>query len=562
MREFDVTRELSTVVYGQLFMSESWWRSAVIYQIYPRSFADSNEDGIGDLAGITSKMDYIAALGVDAIWISPFYPSPWDDGGYDVSDYRDVDTALGTLDDFDAMVDAAHSRELRVLIDIVPNHTSAEHPWFRSALSAEPGSSQRNRYIFREGRGNSGELPPTNWRSRFGGPAWTRLPDGQWYLHLFAPSQPDLNWNNRDIHEEFDDILRFWSRRGVDGFRIDVAAALVKDLTEPLRDVVHADGNTGLDDLAANPDHPFLDRPEVHEIYQQWNRVFHEFDPPPIGVAEAWVPSESRARYTRPDELHQAFNFEFLRIGWDADEYREVLRDSIASASTVGRVATWVLSNHDVVRHPSRFGLPSDTDLPAWLMSGGTQPTAELDLGTRRARAAILFVLGLPGSTYLYQGEELGLPEVPDLPFEAIEDPKWQRSRHREKGRDGCRVPLPWTSDGVSSGFSTVRGWLPQPQGWGEYSVQAQWGDRTSMLELYRSALRVRREFASDETFAWDTAHDAGEVLAYHRAGDILVMVNTGPIEVPLPPGKVLLSSVTLDSASLPGDAAVWLRVS
>ncbi|CAM05432.1 alpha-glucosidase [Saccharopolyspora erythraea NRRL 2338] len=542
-------------------MSRNWWRNAVIYQIYPRSFVDSDGNGIGDLAGITSRMDYLAGLGVDAVWLSPFYPSPWADGGYDVADYRDVDPSLGTLEDFDRLVAAAHERDIRVLIDIVPNHTSDQHEWFRQALASPAGSPERDRYVFRDGKGHAGEHPPSNWESRFGGPAWTRLPDGQWYMHLFAKEQPDLNWDNPDVRAEFLDILRFWSRRGVDGFRIDVAAALVKDMSEPLRDVVGGEGTTGLDDLAANPDHPFLDRPEVHDVYREWNKVFHEFDPPRIGVAEAWVQNERRVRYTRTDELQQAFNFEFLRVRWDAPEYRRVVQESISGAKSVGTVATWVMSNHDVVRHVSALGLPAETDLRVWLSTHGTHPAPDLELGTRRARAAVLFTLGLPGSAYVYQGEELGLPEVADLPVEVLEDPKYERTNHKEKGRDGCRVPLPWTRDGVSAGFSTEPGWLPQPEGWGERSVEAQEGDEESMLELYRTALRLRREFAADESFEWEPTHNTGDVLAFRRADNILVLVNTGSEAVPLPVGEVVLSSIKLDGDTLPGNSAVWLRV-
>jgi alpha-glucosidase len=542
-------------------MSDNWWRGAVVYEIYPRSFADSDGDGIGDLAGAASKMDYVASLGVDAIWLAPFYRSPWADGGYDVADYRDVDPVVGTLGDFDRLVTAAHTRGIRTIVDIVPNHTSDQHQWFQQALAAAPGSPKRDRYVFRDGAGPAGAYPPSNWESRFGGPAWTRLPDGQWYLHLFAPQQPDLNWNNPEVRAEFLDILRFWSRRGADGFRVDVAAGLVKDLAEPLRDVIVAPGNTGLDDWDANPDHPFLDRPEIHEIYRSWNEVFHEFEPPRIGVAETWVPGERRSLYTRADELQQAFNFEFLRVPWEADGYRKVIEESVASARSVGTVATWMLSNHDVVRPASVLGLPRGTDVRAWLMSAGTNPPADLRLGMRRARAAILLSLALPGAAYLYQGEELGLPEVPDLPPEVLKDPTWECSQHSEKGRDGCRVPFPWSRDGVSCGFSTLPGWLPQPPCWGKWSVQAQHGDARSTLELCRRAIHLRREFSSDENIEWDAEHNTGDVVAFWRARDILVLVNTGSDAVRLPDGEVLVASVALGGHTLPGDTAAWLRM-
>lgn len=533
-----------------------WWRDAVLYQVYPRSLADADGDGIGDIAGITSRLDHVASLGADGIWLSPFYPSPWADGGYDVSDFRNVDPALGTLADFDTMVAAAHERNLRVMIDIVPNHTSEAHPWFQAAL-VSPDAPERDLYVFREGRGPDGSEPPTNWRSTFGGPAWTQGPDGSWYLHVFAPEQPDLNWDHPRVHEEFRDILRFWSDRSVDGFRIDVAYALVKDL-EPLRDLILVSGGR-FDDVEANPDHPFLDRPEVHEVYRDWNRVLSAYDPPRATVAEVWLPSERRVRYTRPDELDQAFNFEFLQAPWDAGAYRRVIGSSLADAARVGTVPTWVIGNHDVVRKPSLLGLPEGTDPRAWLLSDGHDPEPDPALGRARARALALLELSLPGSAYVYQGEELGLPEVADLPAEALEDPRWRGSGHTDKGRDGCRVPLPWTREGSSFGFGSGGSWLPQPDWWGGFSVEAQDADPGSTLRLYRDALRLRRTFAADEVLVWDDALNKGPVVAFRR-GDVLVLVNTGPAPVRLPRGEVLLSSAEVDGMTLPGDTAVWLR--
>ncbi|GAB3693122.1 glycoside hydrolase family 13 protein [Nocardiopsis oceani] len=532
-----------------------WWRDAVLYQVYPRSLADADGDGVGDIPGITSRLDHIASLGADGLWLSPFYPSPWADGGYDVADFRGVDPALGTLTDFDAMVAAAHARDLRVMIDIVPNHTSEAHPWFRAAL-ASPDAPERDLYVFREGRGQEGELPPTNWWSTFGGPAWTRVPDGLWYLHMFAPEQPDLNWDHPRVREEFRDILRFWSDRGVDGFRIDVAYALVKDL-DPLRDLVLVDGGR-FDDLSANPDHPYLDRPEVHEVYRDWNRVLSAYDPPRATVAEVWLPSERRVRYTRPGELDQAFNFEFLAAPWDAEAHRRIIESSLSDAVRVGTVPTWVTGNHDVVRKPSLLGLPAGTDPRAWLLSDGREPEPDPELGRDRARALALLELALPGSAYVYQGEELGLPEVADLPSEALEDPRWRGSGHTDKGRDGCRVPLPWTREGPSFGFGSNGAWLPQPSWWGEYSVEAQEDDPDSTLWLYRNALRVRGRFAADETLVWNDHLNRGPVLAFYRA-DVLVVVNTGPDPVPLPRGEVLLASAEVDGMALPGDTTVWL---
>ncbi|MYQ48376.1 alpha-amylase, partial [Streptomyces sp. SID4985] len=376
-----------------------WWRQAVIYQVYPRSFADADGDGLGDIAGVTRHLDHLAALGVDAVWLSPFYPSELADGGYDIADHRDVDPRLGTLDDFDALTAEAHRLGLKVIVDIVPNHTSHQHPWFQEALAAGPGSPARARYVFRPGRGASGELPPTDWQSVFGGSAWERLPDGDWYLHLFAREQPDLDWRHDDVRADFLATLRFWSDRGVDGFRVDVAHGLAKDLSEPLRDVggIGATGEDSLPLLAPGT-HPYWDRDEVHAIFRDWRRLLDSYDPPRTAVAEAWVPDARRALYARPDELGQAFNFEYLEAGWGAAELRAVIARSLATARSAGASATWVLSNHDVVRHTSRLSLPPGTDLDAWLLSGGTQPPLHPVAALRRARAATLLMLALPGS--------------------------------------------------------------------------------------------------------------------------------------------------------------------
>ncbi|WP_055709970.1 glycoside hydrolase family 13 protein, partial [Streptomyces puniciscabiei] len=471
--------------------SPDWWRQAVIYQVYPRSFADADGDGLGDLRGITLRLDHLARLGVDALWLSPFYPSELADGGYDVADHRDVDPRLGTLDDFDALVGEAHRLGLKVVVDIVPNHTSHRHPWFQEALRSGPGSPARERYVFRPGRGARGELPPTDWQSVFGGSAWQRIPDGEWYLHLFAAEQPDLNWDDEDVRADFRTTLRFWADRGVDGFRIDVAHGLAKDLGEPLRDTGNL-GATGEEALPLVPpgSHPYWDRDEVHEIYRDWRKVFDAYRPPRTAVAEAWVPGPRRALYARPDELGQAFNFEYLEARWDAGELRRVITDELATAHAAGATATWVLSNHDVVRHASRLMLPPGTDPAAWLLSGGTAPAVDPAAGLRRARAATLLMLALPGSSYLYQGEELGLPEVADLPTEVLQDPIWEQTGHVRKGRDGCRVPLPWTTTGPSYGFGPGAAWLPQPPSFAAYAVEAQTEAEGSTLELYRTALR------------------------------------------------------------------------
>ncbi|MER5541704.1 glycoside hydrolase family 13 protein [Streptomyces sp. NPDC002589] len=537
-----------------------WWRQAVVYQVYPRSFADADGDGLGDLRGITRRLNHLATLGVDALWLSPFYPSELADGGYDVADHRDVDPRLGTLDDFDALVGEAHRLGLKVVVDIVPNHTSHQHPWFQEALRSAPGSAARDRYVFRPGRGPHGELPPTDWQSVFGGSAWERIPDGEWYLHLFAPEQPDLDWGNDDVRADFRTTLRFWSDRGVDGFRVDVAHGLAKDLAEPLRDI----GGLGATGEAALPlvppgSHPYWDRDEVHEIYRDWRKVLDAYRPARSAVAEAWVPGARRARYARPDELGQAFNFEYLEAPWDAAELRRVITEELATARAAGASATWVLSNHDVVRHASRLMLPPGTDPGAWLLSGGTAPAVDTGAGLRRARAATLLMLALPGSSYLYQGEELGLPEVADLPTEALQDPIWEQTGHARKGRDGCRVPLPWTTSGPSYGFGPCAGWLPQPPSFASYAVRAQTGTDGSTLELYRTALRLRRKLLEGEDLTW-AADSPAAVLDFTRSPSWRCVTNLGDAPVPLPPAEVLLASGPLEGRGiLPPDTTVWL---
>ncbi|MET8828970.1 glycoside hydrolase family 13 protein [Streptomyces sp. NPDC004610] len=544
-----------------------WWRQAVVYQVYPRSFADADGDGLGDLRGITSRLGYLAGLGADALWLSPFYPSELADGGYDVIDHRGVDPRLGTLDDFDALTAEAHRLGLKVIVDLVPNHTSHRHTWFQEALAAPPGSPARARYVFRDGRGADGELPPTDWLSVFGGSAWRRVPDdGQWYLHLFAPEQPDLNWDHEEVREDFRTTLRFWSDRGVDGFRVDVAHALAKDLRDPLRDLGDP-ALSGEDSLARLPPgtHPFYDRDEVHEIYRDWRRILDGYRPPRMAVAEAWVPGDRRVRYARPDELGQAFNFEYLQAPWDAGALRRVVTESLAAARAAGASATWVLSNHDVIRHASRLTLPPGTDTDAWLLSGGQEPPLDPAAGLRRARAATLLMLALPGSAYLYQGEELGLPEVADLPPEALQDPVWEQTGHVQKGRDGCRVPLPWTVDGPSYGFGAGGAWLPQPAGFAAFAVQAQEGVAGSTLELYRAALRLRRKLTEGESLVWAAETEAETetgpgVLAFARTEGWRCLTNLSAAPVPLPPGEVLLASGPLTGDGRVGpDTTVWL---
>ncbi|MGA5700555.1 glycoside hydrolase family 13 protein [Peterkaempfera bronchialis] len=538
-----------------------WWRDAVIYQVYVRSFADSDGDGLGDLPGAAARLDHLAALGVDAVWLTPFYPSPLADGGYDIADHCDVDPRLGTLADAETLIVRAHERGLRVLIDLVPNHTSDRHPWFRAALADGPDSPARARYVFRDGKGPDGALPPTAWRAKFGGPAWHRVPDGQWYLHMFAPEQPDLNWAEPSVRTEFSRILRFWLDLGVDGFRIDVANGLAKDLADPLRDL---GPSNDLRIINQHPDHPLEDREEVHEIYRDWRRLLDTYRPPRAAVAEAWLPHPRRARYTRPDELHQAFNFDFLTTPWSGTAFRSVIDASLAADGEHGAATTWVLSNHDVVRHRSRYALPPGADSDTWLLApgGGTEGADGADdaLGRRRGRAGTLLMLALPGSAYLYQGDELGLPEVADLPADALRDPTWERSGHTRKGRDGCRVPLPWTPTGPSYGFGPGPAWLPQPPTWADLSVAAQTGAPGSTLELVRTALRLRRTHGGDGTLRWLDQGDPAQLLAFRHSRGLVCAVNLGSRPQPLPPGELLLTSDPLTDGLLPPDTAAWLR--
>ncbi|MFI8524947.1 glycoside hydrolase family 13 protein [Promicromonospora sukumoe] len=548
----------STLSEQQLLVDDpTWWRQASVYQIYPRSFADANGDGIGDLRGIISRVPYLQRLGVDAVWLSPFYPSALADGGYDVADYRDVDPKIGTLEEFDQMVEALHGAGIRVIVDIVPNHSSDLHVWFQQALAAAPGSPERARYIFRDGLGEDGSQPPADWTSIFGGPSWTRVPDGQWYLHLFAKEQPDFNWDNPEVREDFHQTLRFWSDRGVDGFRIDVAHGLTKDLAEVLPTQAE------LDAITEPGAHPLWDRDEVHEIYAGWRTVFDEYSPPRIAVAEAWVDTPRRPRYASADGLGQAFNFDLLEADFDAAQFAKIIADNLALSAASGSSTTWVFSNHDVVRHATRYALPARNGRPGkqgrdWLLSGGTEPVADVDLGLRRARAATLLMLGLPGSAYLYQGEELGLPEVADIPADQHQDPAFFRNPGVDPGRDGCRVPLPWTRGGASFGFGSGTAHLPQPAGYADLSVEAQDGVAGSTLELYRAALALRHELQTDETLQWVEAPD--DVVHFERPSGWHVVTNFGTEPTALPDGEVLVTSEPLDGGLLPGATTAWVR--
>ncbi|WP_456846277.1 glycoside hydrolase family 13 protein [Cellulomonas sp. P5_C6] len=533
-----------------------WWRGAVIYQVYPRSFADGNGDGTGDLAGLRAHLPYLRDLGVDAIWVTPWYVSPLADGGYDVADYRAIDPAFGTLEEAELVITEALALGIRTIIDVVPNHVSDQHEWFQAALAAGPGSPERDRFWFHPGKGEQGEQIPTHWVSDFQGSTWTRTtnPDGtpgEWYLHLFAPQQPDVNWSHPEVVEEFESVLRFWFDRGVAGIRIDSAALLVKDASLP--------------EVPAHPgpgEHPHVDRDELHDVYRGWRSVADSYEGTRVLVGEVWLQDKARfAQYLRPDEMHTAFNFDFMARPWDAKQLRESIDITLAAHGPVGAPATWVLSNHDVTRPVTRYGR-DDTSFAFTAKRFGT-PT-DLAVGLRRARAAAMLTAALPGSLYIYQGDELGLPEVEDLPLDVLQDPMHFRSEGVDPGRDGCRVPLPWSGSSAPYGFSpagsTAPPWLPQPGAWAELTVTAQEADPASTLHLYRDLLAIRRAEPAlgDGPMTWiDSAHD---VLAFARGG-LVCVVNLGDEPAALPAHTdVLLTSAPLVAGLLPRDTAAWLR--
>lgn len=557
---------------GRQGNAHGWHESAVFYEVIVRTFADSNDDGVGDLPGLTGKLDYLRWLGVDCLWLPPFYPSPLRDGGYDVADYTDIDSAYGGLAAFEKLLGAAHERGLRVIMDLVPNHCSSAHPWFQQALASPPGSPERARFHFRDGRGPDGAEPPNNWLSTFSGPAWTRVvgtngPE-QWYLHSFDTTQPDFDWSNPEVADMFDGVLRTWFDRGVDGFRVDVAYAMVK--------------REGLPDAPDPKENPYAwNQPGVHEIFARWRAIADSYkrDIPLIG--EVWLGPDQAADYIRPGELHEVFYFDLMLRPWSAEEFREAIDASIRSLRSVpegGGVAAWTLNNHDVHRSVSRYGLieaePMDTD-DANALRVRARGEVNVPLGIRRARAAALLLLALPGSVYLYQGEELGLPEVLDLPDDARRDPIWFRSSGREHGRDGSRVPLPWVAGsagegesagaetGVSLGFSppgAAPSWLPQPDWYADYAVDTQERDPASTLNVYRAALRARAILFADDDFEWLDA-DRADVIAFRRgAGVSVTVMGTEPFEPPPSWGTIVLSSQGGDGTELAPDTTAWLE--
>jgi alpha-glucosidase len=472
----------------------SWWRGGAIYQIYPRSFADASGDGVGDLAGIRSHLDYLEWLGIDGLWLNPVTPSPNADWGYDVSDFCDVHPELGTLDELDALVADAGRRGMRVVLDLVPNHTSDRHPWFLDSRSSR-SSTHRHWYVWADRRDGG---PPNNWESVFGGPAWTfDEPTEQYYLHNFLAEQPDLNWWNDDVRDEFDRILRFWFDRGVAGFRIDVAHAIVKDLQ--LRD----------DPLTTASDHPLarrrrlraaysMNRPEVHEVFRRWRTLAEEYDPPRLLLGETYVldPVIMASYYGQADdELQLAFNFAFVHAEFDAADLHSVV-ERTESALPADGWPVWTLSTHDAVRFPTRW---CDDD-PALV------------------RCALLALLTLRGTPVLMYGDELGLPQT-DVPAASTRD---------MAGRDGARTPMPWANT-AGGGFTAagVEPWLP----FGDlaaHNVEAQREDPCSNLALTRDLLRLRRERPELRDAPYESLDAPDGVWAWRRGTSFAVALNLG----------------------------------
>ena len=517
---------------------EPWWSSAVFYQVYPRSFADSNGDGVGDLDGLTARLEYLQQLGVDAIWLNPVTVSPMADHGYDVADPRDVDPLFGGMAAIERLIPAAHQRGIKITMDVVPNHTSSAHAWFQAALSAGPGTEARERYLFRDGRGPDGSLPPNNWTSVFGGPAWTRVVDadgnpGQWYLHLFDAEQPDLNWENPEVFDDFEKTLRFWLERGVDGFRIDVAHGMAKPPDLP-------DAKDKVKVLSHSDDDPRFNHPSVHEIHRGIRKIIDDY-PDAVTIGEVWVMDNLLwAEYLRPDELHLGFNFRLTKIDFDAGQIHDAIQNSVDATALENATPTWTLSNHDVGREVTRYG--------------------DGEVGLRRARAMAMVMLALPGAVFVYNGEELGLPDV-DLPDEALQDPTWERSGHTERGRDKCRVPIPWSGDAPPFGFSTnADTWLPMPADWEALTVEKQRANPDSTLSFYRRALELRRERTEFDGGEFEWLAATPELLIFERNGGALVCaLNFDRRPMVLPPGEVILASAPLVDGKLPPDAAAWL---
>ncbi len=569
-----------------------WWRDAVVYQVYVRSFADADGNGIGDLDGIIDRIDHLEALGVDAVWLTPCYPSPQLDHGYDVSDYFGIEPMYGDLSTFDRLIEAARARSIRVLMDVVPNHCSSQHSWFQAALAAAPGSSERARFYFRDGRGPNGDLPPNNWRSVFGGATWTRVTEadgspGQWYLHTFSPWQPDFDWSCPDVLAMFESMLTFWFDRGVEGFRVDAVTVVGKAPGLPDAPPV-PEGTAENDAWAHNPYSAFW--PTAHEHWRAWRSLIDGYEATHPGrelvtVSEAYTPDrpDLLLQYVNPQEFHQSFCFDLMLAPWRVDTLRATIEPVYEALTAAGAPLTWTINNHDTQRSVTRYGRADATELSSWTKNNLVYTGAEVDLelGTRRARAAIALTASLPGSLYLFQGEELGLPEVLDLPDAARQDPIFERTEGRVPGRDGCRVPLPWTADRATSfGFSfglsgesashpgrASSPWLPQPDDWGTYSVAAQQHDPDSMLSLYHHLLSARRSRLDPEAGLSFVDAEHPDLLMLRR-GDVTVVLNVGDAEIDLAAlmptltdAEVVISSAPGhdDAGRLPANTCCWL---
>ena len=544
-----------------LSKDKNWWRQAAIYQIYPRSFADTDGNGIGDLKGVTSKVDYLASLSLDAVWLSPFYPSALADGGYDVDDYRNVYPKLGTLEDFDEMLAALHAKGIRVFVDIVPNHSSNLHQCFKDAIASTPGSKERAHYIFRDGRGAKGEIPPTDWPSHFAPSAWTHESawggkHNQWYMHWFAPEQPDWNWDNPEVEADFLTTLKFWADRGVDGFRIDVAHALKKDLSEPLRmrSTMEYEAPQNLEGTGI-----LMDRNEVLEVYRTWRTLFNSYDPPRVAVAEANVHPSRMPLYASEDTLGQSFDFRFIDAAFTARNYKDCVSQSLELAKKNKSSTTWTLGNHDQMRYATKLGLHPIVDRNDWLLSHGQSHPVDFEIGTRCSVAGNLFILALPGCTYIYQGDELGIHEVADIPFDQVQDPVYLRNLKQAKGRDGARVPLPWTRGGTNFGFGGGTPHLPQPKWFADFSVEAESGHSNSPLEVFRTALKLRRELQCAEEITWHET-TSEDVLHFSRPNGWSCITNFKASKYPMPAGEIILASSPLIDGKIAAGTTIWFK--
>jgi alpha-glucosidase len=502
-----------------------WWQRGIVYQVYPRSFMDSNGDGIGDLNGIVSRLDHLQWLGVDALWLSPVYPSPMKDFGYDVADYTAIDARFGTLADFDRLVEAAHARELKLILDFVPNHTSDQHAWFRESRASR-ASPKRGWYLWRDPAPGGG--PPNNWLSCFGGSAWQLDPaSGQYYYHAFLPGQPDLNWRNPEVVAAMLDVLRFWLDRGVDGFRVDVLWHLVKD--DQFGDnPPNADWREGMDPYNALVPVQTTDRPEVHDIVRQMRRLLDEY-PERVLIGEIYLPLERLMQYYGADlqGAHLPFNFQLLSAPWDAAHLTGLIAE-YERMLPQGAWPNWVLGNHDRPRIATRVG-------PA------------------QARVAAMLLLTLRGTPTIYYGDEIGMRNVA-IPDDQVQDPFERRVPGLGLGRDPVRTPMQWSAE-PHAGFTTGRPWLPIASDYGIVNVAAQRQDPKSLLALYARLIALRRAEPALSAGSLEIFRASGEacadVLTYLRGDTFLVALNLGSRSrlVPLPRSCSIVLSTHLDRA-------------